>query len=206
MPKRARPPPAQPEKLPQRHRQHRDVHRVGRGVLVELLQLQQRQHHRLARRAWRSRASGPRRRPRAAGCDLPASPPGASSPPRPAPRAASSPAWRRGAAPPAPARGPSRPAATRPNRMPSGPSCQSRRGRRRRGRGWRRAWPRNRANWSSRDRARDLQPLDPALREAGAPLPALELGHQVAAEEHLVRQEGERSGAGRSRWRSASWR
>jgi len=36
----------EPERLGQRHRQHRDIERVRRRVLVELLQLQQRQHHR----------------------------------------------------------------------------------------------------------------------------------------------------------------
>ena len=37
--------PAQLEILPQGHREHRHVHRMGGGVLVELLELQERQHH-----------------------------------------------------------------------------------------------------------------------------------------------------------------
>ena len=38
---------AHAEELAERHGQHRDVDGVGRGVLVELLELEQRQHHRL---------------------------------------------------------------------------------------------------------------------------------------------------------------
>ena len=164
---------------------------MGGGVLVELLELEQRHAPSPGRRASRARASGPRRRPRAAGWPGPRSPPGASSPPRRAPRGASRPAWRRAAAAAAWPRPPRRPAGRGRSGCPRARPATGPARRRPRSPSTAASVTEEAVELRLRHRAVDLQPLDAALREPAAPLPPLELGQQVAPEQHLVGQEGE---------------